>query len=45
MIVVSATTNNPPAAPAGYSFKGYETLTSKANGGGTNLVFAVYTKN
>jgi hypothetical protein len=34
-----------PAAPAGYSFKGFILLMAKANGGGATTSFAVYTKN
>jgi hypothetical protein len=33
-----------PPAPAGYSFKGFDRLAAKANGGGGTTSYAVYTK-
>jgi hypothetical protein len=33
-----------PPAPAGYSFKGFDLLAAKANGGGGTISYAVYTK-
>jgi len=37
--------NAAPPAPAGYSFQGFILLTTKANGGGQTMSFAVYTRN
>jgi trimeric autotransporter adhesin len=34
-----------PPAPVGYSFKGFDLLAAKANGGGGTTSYAVYTKN
>ena len=34
-----------PVAPAGYSLRGFSLVYPKANGGGSPMSFAVYTKN
>lgn len=44
-VMLPATGNTAPAAPAGYTFRGFILVAAKANGGGTVTSYAVYTKN
>jgi hypothetical protein len=45
VVMLPATGGTAPPPPAGYSFKGFILLTAKANGGGVQTSYAVYTKN
>lgn len=45
VVMLPASSNTAPPAPAGYTFQGFTLLTAKANGGGATTSFAVYTKN
>jgi Collagen triple helix repeat (20 copies) len=45
MIQVDSHIQQPPPAPAGYTFNGYTLLFARANGGGATTSYAVYAKN